>query len=519
MALHGMDSLTDTYEVFLDNVDQENSLKDDDKSTAGEFTVHLQPYLDLSSLLYLRSVQAEITLDRIEVGSLPLTFSRLEQVQTVLEIPMEYSTVNQWMNHTELKALNLNPLVLTLTDHVCSEPQQVVDFCNETFRHRINYFILTRFLNLFFDDEVLNVDCRSGFTLADLRLLNRYIDITLFTRQILHNLLCKLIEVQDESVSRTILYSNVKEFTTERVESKIINESKAIKSVAERRSSRVGKSVSFNLFYGVDVSKTSELRNAAQKAVETEILEWLTKVDIDPTVEVVGDDAEFIRENIDSNKQLINMGLQSRNLVQLEKDRLGGRVTKGSLFHLDVISLSLDYSGQRAAFSIQPKKFLAEGCKLTVFLPEQMSYALGSQATQRVNIGPLTWTNAALATPRLTHEIKSENQQLPFAIRTNPSLIHVVTDIVTGKGRDTWLQQTPFTNYRIIYSHLIDESTVTNRRIASTDCGNTFYKLRESHNLLETMRFALLDQNFRKIEFSQKTYTRMSFKIRPVSIA
>ena len=518
MAYHGMDSLTDTYEIFVDNVDEENNLKDDDRSTAGQFTVHLQPFLDLSSLLYLRSVQAEIALDRIEVGSLPVTFSRQEQVQTVLEIPLAYSTVNQWMNHTELKALNSTALVLPLTDHVCSEPKQVVDFFNETFQHRINYFLLTRFLNLFFDDEVLDVQCKSGFKVRDLRLLNRYIDVALFTRQVLHDIMCKLIDVQDDSVARTAIYSNLKEFTSERVEARIINESKTIKSVEERRSSRAGKTVTFSLFYGVDVSKVNELRTAAQKAVETEILRWLTKLDLDPTVTAEGEDADFLRENIASNKKLIQLGMQCRNLVQLEKDRLDGRVPKTSLFHLDVISISLDYSGQKCSFSLQPKKFLSEGCQLSVFLPEQMSYAMGAQVNQRVNIGPLTWNDETVEVPRLTHEIKSENQQLPFAIRTYPTIIHVVTDIVAGKGRDTWLRDSSFTNYRIIYSHLIDESAIANRAIASTDCGNVFYKIRESHNLLETMRFALLDQNLRKIEFSQRTYTRMSFKIKPVSI-
>ena len=54
MTFFGQDILTTHYEVFIDNVQNEDALISNQESCAGDFSVLLQPFLDLAPLLYLR---------------------------------------------------------------------------------------------------------------------------------------------------------------------------------------------------------------------------------------------------------------------------------------------------------------------------------------------------------------------------------------------------------------------------------------------------------------------------------
>ena len=518
MAYNGLDMTTECYEIFVDNKNVEDLITEDEqsRSSAGHFSVTLQPFLDLSSLLYLRSVQAEIAIEKFEIGSLPLTFSMREACQVVLEIPLNYSDSNQLMNRGFLSSENKESLILPLADSICTTPKEVIDFVSDTFRHRVNFFIIARNLNLFFDDTVLDVQNRRGLSLQDIKLLHRYIDVGLYTRKVLHDFLCKLIGETSDDISSKIVFSNTNNTMKEATESRIIEMSQPINDYDSRTESRYEKTINFKLFHGVDVSKPNDAVNRIKTSIEGEIASWLERLGFDLTHDLTERDIEDIKTCINSNKMLVNLGTKSRSLLQIEMEKIEARtISDASIFYREVISFALDQSKQKCKFSVQPKKFLAENCKLTIFMPEKMSYALGAGVKDRVIIGPLTWSSDASATPRLTHQIQRNDQQLPFAVRTMPSLIHICTDIVTAQSRDSWLERSDYNEYHIIFSYVFDELAINSRSIVNANCGNVYYKLKDTNRLLETMKFSVLDQNFQRIDFATKTYTRLGFRIRP----
>ena len=518
MAYNGLDMTSDCYEIFVDNKNVEDQIKDDERSrsSAGHFSVTLQPFLDLSSLLYLRSVQAEIAIEKFEIGSLPLTFSMREACQVVLEIPLEYSDSNQLINRGFLSKENGESLILPLADSICTTPKEVIDFVTDTFRHRVNFFIIARNLNLFFDDTVLDVQNRQGLSLQDIKLLHRYIDIALYTRKVIHEFLCKLVGEDSDDISTKIVFSNTNNNMKQTAESRIIEMSESINDYGQRTESRHEKTVNFKLFYGIDVSKTNEGENRVKTAIEMEITSWLERLGFDLGQDLTDGDIADLKSCINSNKKLVALGMKSRSLLQIEMEKIETRTaTSASIFYREVVSFALDQSRQKCKFSVQPKKFLAEDCKLTIFLPEKMSYALGSGVNDHVVIGPLTWSSEESTAPRLTNQILRNNQQLPFAIRTMPSLIHICTDIVTAQSRDSWLERSDYSDYHIIFSYVFDELAVNSRCIVNANCGNVYYKLKDTNRLLETMKFSVLDQNFKRIDFATKTYTRLGFRIRP----
>ena len=85
--LNRMDQGTDLYVLDLTNDQSESTLDADSPSSASNFNILLSPTLDLSSLLYLRSVAAEITLAQLTVDALPLTATKRESITVRVDIP------------------------------------------------------------------------------------------------------------------------------------------------------------------------------------------------------------------------------------------------------------------------------------------------------------------------------------------------------------------------------------------------------------------------------------------------
>ena len=514
-----VDISVENYELNLTNKTTEDALDDESHSCAGNFEVLLQPHLDLTPLMYLKAVENEIVLDSIQVGGMPLTFSRLEQCHIVITLPTYIAASNKYINEWKLKQQNRDAMVLPLADISCRDTKEVVDFLNDAFRCRVNYFLLCQYLRVFFDDEILKPHSSQPFTSNDLKVLIRMVDVALYSRKVFHDELCRLTGHVDD-ISDVVTFSGKKDLVDKKTEQSIVEESECLHPFNERQGSSRAKTVHFDLFYGIDVTKPSTERNAVDITIKNGAIFWLKRLgfSVDEITSIDADSLQDLQRYRASNRDLIDIGLFARRILYTEKDRIDRRVKRSLLFHEDFCVLSLDVGRQRAIFNLHPKQFLHSHANITIYFPEKASYALGADIGKTIVLGPINTTMRFSVTPRLTNNIISPSQTPPCNIRNAPGIVHLTTDIVSGKGVDAFLQTTPLSDHHIVYSHHLDQTTFECRSIVNTDCPSKFLKLKKNHKILDKIKFCLVDENFQPCHFSQRTYTRLAFRIRAVSL-
>ena len=379
-STYSMDQLTEVYGIFLDNSNTEDTLNENEKSSASQFGVTMTPMLNMSPLLFMKSVQAETMLEKLEISSLPLTFSRREAIKIYVNIPSSFVQSNAFLNYNEIKTVNETPKLLPLEDFICRTPEQVVDFVNDTLRHRVNYYIICRYLNAAFDGDILDTKSESTFSLNDIKLLQRWIDLCLWTRQVFHQKLCLLTNNTEDDISNLITFSNSPELFSARTEQSYIADSSCIKAPEDRMTSEKGHRTSFDQFHGIDVTKSLDSSRdlpGIKKTEETKIMNWLSDIQFDITKPFTDpDDIEGLNDCIQSNKDLIDLAITARRMLNLEKTKLDKRSRIKSIFEQEICVLTLDLSKEKCKFTISPDQFLAPDTSLTISLPELMSYSL-----------------------------------------------------------------------------------------------------------------------------------------------
>lgn len=522
MSHHNLDVTTDFYNLYIDNKTDEDSLDDTEHSTAGNFTYLIQPQLDLASLLFLKSIEAEISLSKVHLDSLPLTMSRLEECEVFLDIPLDCLESNRYISKLQLSDINEVPLKLALDDHICHSPSSVISYVNTVFSHNINHYIIARYLTLATDSPVMLYDVKHSLTGSDIKLIDRYLDITLFSREVIHKTLCGLISLTDD-ISSTVILTNSTDHINQIMENELLSVSQCLTIASERDDSNKRRAVNLQSFYGINL-KDQRVTKPIISEINDNIITWLQDLQIRVLINRTNKVSELHRhdilEIIDSNKTMINMCGKIRSILRLEQDRNTGLIMNTSiLFHQDIVTLDLDVSKTRCQFSMHPKQFLYQGSKLKIILPELLSYSLGSELEKQVTIGPFDGEMPLSQLPRLTNNILSPSQRLYSKIRNLPSVLHFACDIAVTKGVDSWLRDSPFNDYQILYSHMVDESNLHTGTILSVDERDCFFKIKQANKILENVRFVVLNDNLRECIFPQRTYVRLALKIRPVTLS
>ena len=270
---------------------------------------------------------------------------------------------------------------------------------------------------------------------------------------------------------------------------RVLKDSICLKKPTDREEHDYPGIVQTGLYYNIDVRNghESEERTAANTKIKENIKTWLESLEFELTDgKADKDDIEDLKECIASNKQLLKLGQKIKSLLNLERDRLDGRVLpKSQLFLQDVLSAQLDVSKTRCVFNMNPKLFLQDKSILIVFLPKILSYALGGLARKSVKLGPMDHTMPFSVTPRLSNEIRSPSQQLYSNIRFAPSQIHVLTDIASNRARDHWLENTEFSEFQILHSYLFDEETFRSGTIMTVQSEGDFIRLKQTSKMME----------------------------------
>ena len=143
--LNRLDQGTDSYILDLTNDDAEQLLDDDNHSSASQFTILLNPTLDLSSLLYLRSVAAEIAISQLSVDALPLTGTNKESITVKVDVPTDVVSSNSWFNSIAMSGVNNTLLEIPCRNFYTTDPDEVIQHTNNLLQEGITQFILYRY--------------------------------------------------------------------------------------------------------------------------------------------------------------------------------------------------------------------------------------------------------------------------------------------------------------------------------------------------------------------------------------
>ena len=530
MAYHQLSTNVDKYSLFLDNRSAEDALGDDDVSTASNFDVVLDPRLDLSSLLYLKAVEAELGVVSLIIDSLPLCFTRNESIEIQFTIPESTAEANFVFNRTSLRQFNILPLQLAVSDFCCSEPQLALDYLNGILHYTVNHFVLYRYLVGCLDCNIFKEDFMHVLSASDVMLIKHYMNIAVLCRLRIHSIFCSKLGIVNDDISELAVIEEVsddiKHAFTEGFEEGVIEESACLRPVAARLQPRGGRNIEFANFRGLDLTKPSIALKAAFLAVETETLRWLAELDllltVSPDSDVLTTDClKELKKLYISNRQLFMQILKSREILTLQTDRNNKRrKPEADLFHSNVLQFSLDQSGLKCRFHFKPGKFLTDdGSSITIRFPPQISYVLGSRSDEGITVGPLTAATASTGSPRLSStNILHSNQMLPSSICTIPKILFVATDVITSQSRDMWLRSTPFSDYHLIFNLNVDDQVISSRMITKPSDDPIFYRIQKVNNILEKFSMKVLDHNLRQCIFAQRTYTRIALVIKPVAL-
>ena len=142
MAYYHLSLDNDKYQIFIDNSSSEDFLDRNELSTASSFIATLDSSIDLSSLLYLKSSVALMTVSNLSIDNLPLCFSGLEYIIVTVHLPAEMADCNQFYNSFHLNRFNVTPYKIPLEDFSTSNPESAVSYINSRLGKNVTFFYL-----------------------------------------------------------------------------------------------------------------------------------------------------------------------------------------------------------------------------------------------------------------------------------------------------------------------------------------------------------------------------------------
>ena len=155
---HHISTNVEKYTLFLDNSENENALNEGDISSASDFSVTLNPALDLSPLLYLRSTEGQLGIKELFIDNLPICFTESETIDVKISIPPSSVEFNMQYNVIKTEDLSKKLFQLSVGDFCCSDPQLALDYVNNLLRYTLNHEIMRRFVISSLDSNIFESD-------------------------------------------------------------------------------------------------------------------------------------------------------------------------------------------------------------------------------------------------------------------------------------------------------------------------------------------------------------------------
>ena len=521
-----LSSSIDHYELYISNQQTEDELDENALSSASDWEAILEPSVDVSNLLYGKSDIAQAKVKQMNISSLPLCFSKSEAIKVFIIIPPEFGKCNQWFNSENVATFNNQPYVVKLEDVITNSAADAVTFLDEKLSLPLIHFLLRSTLKIILDIQIFDDNTFHKLSLSDIKLILAYLDACLFSRNILHNYLCKVINVTDDIKDHvTSNFTNTK-FISKASEDKWIDESTTILPPDQRnRPLFLENAISLEHFNDVHLKNAYDQEDGPSHRIETETARWLQDTDVleredadNPLSKLTDKSLTYVKDLIASNKQLIEQAIKTKNVLSILERHI--KLTTTVRSQDELFRLGLNSYNKKLKVSLNPKPFLADnGVTFTIELPSHCGHSLGADGpflSSSVTLGPYSYRS--LERPPATsisNQIQHPNQSLAFPVRPVPRIILLVSDLCATLKRDQWLGGSFWSDYQILTSIVVDESTIDSQLINLSNTDESCHRLNNAKTLLSRFHVCLLDDRFHKILFQKKTYMSLQIDLSP----
>ena len=513
----------DHYELYVTNKSTEDDLNDDEISSASEWKIHLEPCIDLANLLYCKSDIAQAKLSSIAINSLPLCYSKSEKINVYVNLPASLGTCNQYYNTENIQDFNKIPYIIQLEDIITNVPSEAVEYLDDKLNLPSFHFLLRSTLRIILDTQVFIENHYPKLSQNDLKLLHYYLDISIFSRHIISKQLCTLTSTTLD-LDDHIEFKN-KKGLSKTTETEWLDESSSLRPIEDRPQPGFGgNSINLSVFNDVNFKAAYNSHDSPKNMIETETLRWLNDMmiidteDEDHANEPLTDKSRKTLEAIiEANKNLVLLAEKTRDVLNaLEKHIKPSASVKAQD---ELIKLTLNHRTRKLKCTINSKPFFSSevGVSLTIILPEHCSHVLGANGKNvKVKLGPISYHDQnTMPTTLISNHVQHSSQMLAFPVRPIPRVIHLVSDLCQNLKRDFWLRDTKYENCHLLSSITLDESHIETGfiHIVNPDAHN--HRLNNSKLLLSQFNVHLIDDQFQKILFQQKTYVSLQIILSP----
>ena len=512
------------FQIYINNREQENNT-DSPISTAGAFDYTLNA--NIAPLLFMRSLIAQAAISHFDISNLPLCVSARDTILVTFRCDLDILSLNQ--NHNRLKTDKKNKVVysIQLGDVTAREPGVLISYLNHKLNN-LNYFLLYRYSTVFYDKQIwkknLFKEQRSEEDIQleseEILLLQRYTNITLFSRLIFHNILSESLS-DIEKMDPDISYTTVKPPLSSALESRILSKSKIFLSLAERQEAskkHFTSIVNFADFYEVDVAKkqTTIRLEALKKQLREKFVKYLMNMQLKLTGDLTEDDKGPLIRLLHDNLKLIFIGKKISQILSLEYEKLTPDFASG-LFKTQLVYLTADPYTSKPVFHLESETYFSknDSSNMTVTFPPNLSYTLG-QSKQTTTLGPLCGNPEYIQTPHTEHSITRTGPSLGGALRHCPKVVRIASNILSSSElHDTWLTETDNSDLNLIHSQILDSSQIEARYITKLDDTRMYYRMLRSSDVLSTIKVKILDENCENLIFPRNTITSIGLCITP----
>lgn len=521
-----LSSTVSHYDLYVDNSQTEHDLDENDVSSASEFTVHLEPCIDIANLLYCKSDIAQAKITSITVNSLPLCFTKTEKINVEVYLPESLAKCNQFYNTENLSKFNGMPYFVSMDDYVTSVPSEAVEYLDEKLNVPTIHFLLRSTLRIILDTQVFHDNDYPRLSANDLKILHFYLDIASFSRHIIHKQLCRIASIPDDVAEDQVKFKDAKGMT-KAIETKYLEESFSLRPIEERPQPGFNNSINLGIFYGLNLQACYKLQDGPKTLIESETLRWLNDtmiIDIEDeevvdvnNIPLTDRSKATLEKIIEANKSLILLASKTHDILNTLEKHLGKKPT--SKAQDDLLRLAVNPRTKKLTCTLNPTPFFNDlGISLTIKMPKHCSKILGAddRNTGEITIGPLSYTDQNTAPSTIiTNQIKHSSQTPAFTVRPIPRVIHLVSDLCQNLKRDFWLRGGRFENCHLLSTILVDDLCVETGfiHVANPEANNC--RLSNSKLLLSQFRIHLIDDRYQKVLFQQKTYTSLQINLSP----
>lgn len=335
------------YKLSLTNKDIEDN-NTSQKSSASDLTIVLEKELNLLDSIFMKAMATEISIEMMNISSLPCTFSGSESLHLTLQENPSTCNGNAVVTESSIQRRNKIACSIPMHDTISVSPHESINYVNGLIEGYANKFILFRLMerlcdNKLFKDELMrssNDDLE--FTNDDVSVLVWYIETAVLTRLQLVASINVLTGDEDTPIDRPARKDYPRLTLADLT--KVEKDSSLFCNPAERPEVE-HKLMKLETFYDTSLSDVTDLLPRLDKDIK-EYLKRQNFLVYEQDATTVTDESKTVLRTIRNNNiLLLQLAELSHRIIKIEtskRDSLKKESGLKSLYHNEIVSLGID---------------------------------------------------------------------------------------------------------------------------------------------------------------------------------